>query len=61
MESLDLEEVVFQKDIQAMINYAKKIDVQTSVLEGVWKTNLRVRPERDWEHLKGRAVSDSDE
>ena len=44
-----------------MINYAKKIDVQTSVLEGVWETNLRVRPERDWEHLKGRAVSDSDE
>lgn len=51
----------FPKDIQAMINFAKKIDVQTSVLDGVWKTNLRVRPERDWEHLKGRAVSDSDE
>ena len=51
----------FPKDIQAMINFAKEIDVETSVLEGAWKTNLRVRPERDWEQLKGRAISDSDE
>lgn len=29
-----------------------------NVLKGAWKTNLTVRPERDWEKLKGRAVSD---
>lgn len=23
----------------------------------VWQKNLEVRPERDWEQLKGRAVS----
>ena len=28
-----------------------------NVLEGAWKTNLEVRPEKDWENLKGRAVS----
>ena len=37
-------------------------NVQMSVLKGAWETNLRVRPERDWEQLKGRAVSiDTDE
>ena len=29
-----------------------------NVLKGAWKTNLEVRPERDWENLKGRAVVD---
>ena len=28
------------------------------VLKGAWQTNLEVRPEKDWESLKGRAVSD---
>ena len=28
------------------------------VLKGVWETNLKVRPEKDWEKLKGRAVVD---
>ena len=27
-----------------------------NTLKGVWKTNLEVRPERDWEKLEGRAV-----
>lgn len=30
----------------------------TNTLEGAWKTNLKVRPDRDWEDLKGRAVVD---
>ena len=25
-------------------------------LDGAWKTNLNVRPEKDWEKLEGRAV-----
>ena len=28
-----------------------------NVLKGAWETNLKVRPERDWEKLEGRAVS----
>jgi 3-hydroxyacyl-CoA dehydrogenase len=31
-------------------------DVNT--IKGAWKTNLQVRPEKDWEQLKGRAVVD---
>ena len=45
--------------IQAMISFAKdKLDLYPNVLNGAWKTNLEVRPEKDWEELKGRAVVD---
>ena len=48
----------FPKDIQALISYGDSIGVDLSVLKGAWKTNLKVRPEKDWERLKGRAVVD---
>jgi len=51
----------FPKDIQALIQFADSNDIEMSVLKGAWETNLRVRPERDWEQLKGRAVSDDTE
>ena len=47
----------FPKDIQAFISFGEKIGVDMEVLKGAWKTNLNVRPEKDWEKLKGRAVS----
>tara|TARA_B100000427_G_scaffold287517_1_gene262186 strand:- start:16482 stop:17342 length:861 start_codon:yes stop_codon:yes gene_type:complete len=46
----------FPKDVQAMIEFFKNNGLEASTLEGVWKTNLKVRPEKDWEKLKGRAV-----
>ena len=48
----------FPKDIQALINFGENRGVDMNVLKGAWKTNLEVRPERDWEKLKGRAVVD---
>tara|TARA_B100000287_G_scaffold321522_1_gene305447 strand:+ start:839 stop:1690 length:852 start_codon:yes stop_codon:yes gene_type:complete len=48
----------FPKDVQAMIHFAKSLEVNPSVLEGTWKKNLDVRPEEDWKKLKGRAVVD---
>ncbi len=51
----------FPKDIQAMISFSKEIGVYTNVLSGAWQTNLEVRPEKDWESLKGRAVVDKEE
>ena len=30
-------------------------------MRGAWETNLDVRPQRDWEKLKGRAVVDEEE
>ena len=46
----------FPKDIQAMINYGNTLDIDMNVLSSVWDKNLEVRPEKDWEKLKGRAV-----
>ena len=48
----------FPKDIQALIDFGEKNDVDMNVLKGAWETNLKVRPEKDWEKLKGRAVVD---
>ena len=46
----------FPKDVQAMIDFGESLDVSMNTLKGVWDTNLEVRPERDWEKLKGRSV-----
>ena len=48
----------FPKDIQAIINYGESLDLNMNTLKGVWNTNLEVRPDKDWENLKGRAVVD---
>tara|TARA_Y100000816_G_scaffold177872_1_gene128442 strand:- start:1533 stop:2363 length:831 start_codon:yes stop_codon:yes gene_type:complete len=50
----------FPKDINAFISFAKKHNINMNILEAAWKTNLEVRPEKDWEKLKGRAVSENE-
>ena len=50
----------FPKDVQALIHFAGTLDLNLSVVKGSWETNLKVRPEKDWEKLIGRAVT-SDE
>jgi len=47
----------FPKDLNALIDFAKKLNITPTVLQSVWNKNLEVRPERDWEQLKGRAVT----
>ena len=49
----------FPKDINALINVASDLGVDSKVLKSVWDTNLKVRPQKDWEELKGRAVTDN--
>ena len=48
----------FPKDINALMSLAKDVGVDVSTIKGAWKTNLKVRPERDWEKMKGRAIID---
>jgi len=48
----------FPKDIQAMIHFMDTLGIHSNVLVGAWETNLDVRPEEDWNELKGRAVTD---
>tara|TARA_B100001250_G_scaffold300731_1_gene262408 strand:- start:439 stop:1293 length:855 start_codon:yes stop_codon:yes gene_type:complete len=50
----------FPKDVQAMISLGKSLGLDMHTLSGAWETNLKVRPEKDWEKLKGRAVVKKD-
>ena len=48
----------FPKDVNALIYSMKTKNVNPSLLTAVWNKNLEVRPEKDWEKLRGRAVTD---
>lgn len=47
----------FVKDLNALIHLAKTIGVKPTVMEAAWQKNLEIRPQRDWEKLKGRAIT----
>jgi len=49
----------FPKDIQAMITFGEDLGMDLNTLQGAWETNCEVRPDRDWEQLKGRSVVDN--
>jgi len=48
------------KDLNALICKAQELGVDPKVMKAVWEKNLEVRPERDWEKLTGRAISETD-
>ena len=48
----------FPKDVNALINFGKSKNISLNTIEAGWKTNLEVRPEADWNKLKGRAVTE---
>jgi UDPglucose 6-dehydrogenase len=48
----------FPKDMNALIHLAQTLCIKTNTIEGAWNTNLISRPGKDWEELKGRAVSE---
>ena len=47
----------FPKDVNAFLTFSKKHNIELSTIEGGWKTNLKVRPEKEWERNEGRSVS----
>ena len=47
----------FPKDVNALLSFSKKHDVHLNTISGGWTTNLKVRPEKDWEKKEGRSVS----
>jgi len=49
----------FPKDVNALLKFAESMGTKMNTIEGGWITNLEVRPEKDWEKMKGRAVSNS--
>ena len=51
----------FPKDINSLIKLFEENNIESHVLSGSWKRNSTIdRPEKDWEKLKGRAVSEQD-
>jgi len=49
----------FPKDVNSLIYQAKLFGIEPTMLEAAWNKNIEVRPSKDWELLKGRAISDS--
>jgi UDPglucose 6-dehydrogenase len=47
----------FPKDVNALLSFSKKHDIQLNTIKGGWNTNLIVRQEKDWEEKEGRSVS----
>ena len=47
----------FPKDVNALIDFAKKININLHTVEGGWKTNIELRPEKDWEKNIGRSIT----
>ena len=47
----------FPKDINALLSFSKKHGLELNTIKGGWKTNLKVRSEKDWEEKEGRSVS----
>jgi UDP-glucose 6-dehydrogenase len=47
----------FPKDLSALIQLSYELVTCNNVLVSAQETNNQVRTNRDWEHMKGRAVS----
>tara|TARA_S200002703_G_scaffold159838_1_gene175043 strand:+ start:2073 stop:2933 length:861 start_codon:yes stop_codon:yes gene_type:complete len=48
----------FPKDINSLIHIMRTNNISPLVTSAIWQKNLEVRPSKDWESLKGRAVVD---
>jgi nucleotide sugar dehydrogenase len=48
----------FPKDLSAMVYIAEKSDIDSTILKSVQTKNDMIRKNRDWEAMKGRAVSE---
>jgi len=47
----------FPKDVNALLSFSKKHEIELNTIKGGWKTNLKVRVKKDWEEKEGRSVS----
>ena len=50
----------FPKDINAMIFFAKSVGADPSLLLEAWNKNLKIRKNKDWLKMKGRAISEKE-
>lgn len=50
----------FPKDTLGLLSFAKQKDIDMSALQAIWDKNLKIRKNRDWEHMDnafGRGAS----
>ena len=47
----------FPKDVNALLSFSKKHNIELNTIAGGWATNLKVRADKDWEKKEGRSVS----
>ena len=47
----------FPKDVNAILEFAKRNDIKLNTVIGGWKTNLEDRDDKDWESNIGRSIS----
>ncbi|MDA8641752.1 hypothetical protein N9L37_05260, partial [Flavobacteriaceae bacterium] len=47
----------FPKDVSALIHFSKEHNVDMNTICGGWATNLKIRPEKDWEKKVGRSIT----
>jgi len=47
----------FPKDVNALLYFSKKYNIELNTIKGGWKTNLELRTEKEWEENEGRSVS----
>ena len=47
----------FPKDVNALLSFSKKHNIELNSIAGGWLTNIKLRPEKDWEKKEGRSVS----
>lgn len=49
----------FPKDLKALIHHSHEIGVEPNLLEEVWKSNLEIRGEEDWQEIKGATTGNN--
>ncbi len=52
----------FPKDTLGLLSFAKQKEIDMSALNGIWEKNLKIRKNKDWEHMDnafGRGASDN--
>ena len=47
----------FPKDVKSFLIFSESLKINLNTISGAWKTNIEIRPEKDWEKKIGRAVS----
>jgi len=51
----------FPKDMLGLLSYSKQVGVDMSALQAIWDKNMKIRKNRDWEHMDnafGRGASE---